>query len=131
MTTLSYGFKKMLPNTAFQDARAKLTDALQSEGFGVLTEIDVKATLQKKLDVGFRRYVILGACNPSLAHRALEAEPHIGLLLPCNVVLQETSGGIEVSIASPKKMFTIVDNTDVAPVAEEAEKRLKRAIDSL
>jgi uncharacterized protein (DUF302 family) len=129
MATLRYGFERRLSNTTFDKAVEKVTAALKNEGFGVLTEIDVKATLKKKLDVDFRRYVILGACNPDLAHQALVAEPQIGLLLPCNVVVQEApEGGAVVSIADPRVMFTIVDNPDVAPVAAEADARLRRVI---
>jgi uncharacterized protein (DUF302 family) len=132
METLRYGFERKLADTTFDQAVEKVTAALKSEGFGVLTEIDVKATLRKKLDVDFRRYVILGACNPSLAHRALAAEPQIGLLLPCNVVVQEApEGGVVVSIADPRPMFTMVDNAAVAPVAAEAEERLRRVIDEV
>jgi uncharacterized protein (DUF302 family) len=104
MGTLRYGFERRLADSTFDQAVEKVTAALKSEGFGVLTEIDVKATLRKKLDVDFRRYVILGACNPNLAHRALAAEPQIGLLLPCNVVVQEApEGGVVVSIADPRR----------------------------
>lgn len=98
MSELRYGFEKILPDTTFEGAIEKVTAALKKEGFGILSEIDVKDTLRRKLDVDFRRYVILGACNPNLAHRALEAEPQIGLLLPCNVVVQESpDAGIVVS----------------------------------
>ena len=129
---LRYGFERTLERTTFAEAVARVTAALQSEGFGVLTEIDVAATLRKKLDVQFRPYVILGACNPTLAHRALQAEPQIGLLLPCNVVVQEAAGGgATVSIADPKAMFTMVDNPAVAPVAEEADARLRRVMSAL
>jgi len=90
--------------------------------------VSVKETLRKKLDVDFRRYLILGACNPSLAHRALMAELQIGLLLPCNVVVQDTTGGVLVSIADPRVMFAMVDNPALAPVADEADARLRRVM---
>jgi uncharacterized protein (DUF302 family) len=128
---LRYGFSCSLKSVSFDDAVARVTAALQAEGFGVLTEIDVAATLKKKLDISFRRYVILGACNPSLAHQALVAEPQIGLLLPCNIVVQEADGGVLVSFADPKAMFTMVDNPTVASVADEADARLRRVMKAL
>lgn len=128
MSTLSYGFVRHLPGVAFTDAVARTTEALKAEGFGILSEIDVAATLKKKLDVDFRPYLILGACNPVLAHKALGAEPQVGLLLPCNVVVQAEGDGTTVSIADPKAMFTMVDNPGIAGVATEAEARLRRAI---
>lgn len=132
MSELKYGFEKKLERATFEDAVGQVTDALKAEGFGILTEIDVKETLKKKLDLDFRRYVILGACNPSLAHKALMAEPHIGLLLPCNVAVQEApDGGVVVSVADPNVMFTLVDNADIAPVAQEAKQRLRRVIDAI
>lgn len=132
MPDFRYGFERTLEGRSFDDAVACVTAALKSEGFGVLTEIDVKETLKKKLDVDFRRYVILGACNPQLAHKALTAESQIGLLLPCNVVVQEAPGGrVVVSIADPKAMFTLVDNPGVAPVAAEADARLRRVLNAL
>jgi uncharacterized protein (DUF302 family) len=112
----------------FDQARGRIVEALKNEGFGVLTEIDVKSTLKTKLDRDFRRYVILGACNPQLAHRALEAELGIGLLLPCNVCVWEEEGGSVVSIARPGAMFEVVNRQDVQPVAEEADQRLRRAL---
>jgi uncharacterized protein (DUF302 family) len=124
----SYGYTSHLPGVTFDDARARIVDALKSEGFGVLTEIDVTATLKAKLDRDFRRYVILGACNPHLAHRALEAELGIGLLLPCNVCVWEEEGGSVVSIARPDAMFALVNRQEVQPVAEEADQRLRRAL---
>ncbi len=127
-----YGFERRLAETTFEQAVAKVTAALESEGFGVLSEIDIQATLRKKLDIDFRPYLILGACNPGLAHRALAAEPQIGLLLPCNVVVQEApEGGSVVSIADPRAMFAMVDNPLLVPVAAEAEERLHRVIDAL
>lgn len=132
MRSLSYGYVKKIQGVGFDEALAKVTDLLKREGFGVLTEIDVESTFKVKLGVKFRRYRILGACNPDLAHQALTADEHIGLLLPCNVVVQELpSGEVEVSIADPKAMFTLVDRQDVAGVAEEADKRLRRIVESL
>lgn len=126
-----YGIEKTLKGTSFEAAREKVTEALAAEGFGVLTEIDVKATLKKKIDVDFRPYVILGACNPKMAHRALEAEPDIGLLLPCNVVVQETDDGVSVAAVDPKAMFQVVQNPALDQVVPEVEAALRRAIDAL
>ena len=132
MGELTYGYERKLAGTTFDQAIERVTAALKEEGFGVLTEIDVKDTLKKKLDVDFRRYRILGACNPNLAHQALGAEPQIGLLLPCNVVVQESpEGGVVVSIADPHAMFTLVENKAVAPVADEADQRLRRVLAAL
>lgn len=132
MSSESYGYEKRFGTKNFDEAVSQITESLQQEGFGVLTEIDVKATLKKKLDVDFRRYKILGACNPSLAHRALGAEPQIGLLLPCNVVVQETDGGdIVASVIDPKAMFALVDKPELKAVANEADERLKRVVESL
>jgi uncharacterized protein (DUF302 family) len=132
MAELRYGFEKRLIDTSFEQAVDRVTAALKAEGFGILTEIDVKDTLKKKLDVDFRRYLILGACNPPLAHKALESEGQIGLLLPCNVVVQETpEGAMVVSIADPKVMFTLVENPAVAPIAAEAYARLRRVMEAL
>ncbi len=97
----------------------------------MLTEIDVQATLKKKLDVDFRRYAILGACNPPLAHQSLQAEIEIGLLLPCNVIVYEENGGCVVSILHPIAMMSVIDNPDLEPVAEEARTRLERVIKAL
>jgi uncharacterized protein (DUF302 family) len=128
----AYGFERHLQHATFEEALEKVTSALKREGFGILTQIDVKDTLKKKLDVDFRRYVILGACNPPLAHKALSAEPQIGLLLPCNVVVQEASeGGVTISIADPRAMFSLVNNPRLAPVVEDTDQRLRRVIASL
>lgn len=131
MTSVEYGFEKKLSGLSLTEAKERVTKALAAEGFGILTEIDVKATLKKKLDVDFRPYVILGACNPHLAHQALQGDPQIGLLLPCNVVVQESSGGALVSIASPRVMFSVVHRDDLEPIAAEAETRLRRVLDAL
>lgn len=130
-TTLSYGYERTLEETSFDDAIDRVTAALKAEGFGVLSDIDVAATLKNKLGVEFRRYEILGACNPALAHRALQAEPQAGLLLPCNVVVQEAPGGCIVSIANPTVMFTVAPNPALAPVVAEADEKLRRVMQAL
>jgi uncharacterized protein (DUF302 family) len=115
----------------FDDADRRVRAALEEEGFGVLTEIDVKATLKEKLDEDFRRYEILGACNPPLAHMALEADGDIGLLLPCNVVVQETTdgGGTVVEAVDPVVQLGVADSEDLPPLAEEVRARLIRVLD--
>jgi uncharacterized protein (DUF302 family) len=116
----------------YEKAVESATVALKEEGFGVLTEIDVKATLKKKLDADFRRYVILGACNPTLAHRALQSELEIGLLLPCNVIVYETDEGqAVVSIVNPMSMMQMVPGDALQEVANEANTRLKRVVEKL
>jgi uncharacterized protein (DUF302 family) len=118
--------------TDFETAIQRVTEALKVEGFGVLTEIDVKSTLKKKIDVDFRPYKILGACNPQLAHKALTADAQVGLLLPCNVVVsQEDDGFINISIIDPIGMLGVVDNPVVKPVANESRTRLERVAKSL
>jgi uncharacterized protein (DUF302 family) len=129
--TTSYGFTTKLVGCSLADARARVEQALKEQGFGVLTEIDVQATLQKKLGAEFRPYVILGACNPQLAHRALSGDLGVGLLLPCNVVLWAEDDGTVVSIADPKAMFQIVNDPRLRPIADEAERRLKAAFETL
>ena len=128
-----YGITRRLENTTLDAARARITAALQSQGFGVLTEIDVSATLKKKLDVTFPPYVILGACNPKLAHTALTQEPGVGLLLPCNVVVAQDGADAVISAASPRAMFTVAQDSSspaLQAVADEAEERLRRAVDA-
>ena len=125
-----YGYTAHMRGVSFEDARARVTDALKQEGFGILTEIDVQSTLKTKLDRSFRKYVILGACNPQLAHRALEAELGIGLLLPCNVCVWEEEDGSVVSIARPHAMFDLVRNEALQPVVDDADQRLRRALDA-
>jgi uncharacterized protein (DUF302 family) len=131
IVNLLFFFEKPL-SLDFDAAVEAVTAALKQEGFGVLTRIDVRDTLQQKIGVAFRRYLILGTCNPQLAHRALLAEPQIGLLLPCNAVVQETDDNtVLVSIADPKAMFTLVDKAELRAVADDAEQRLRRVMDAL
>lgn len=115
----------------YEQAVERVTAALKEEGFGVLTEIDVKATLKQKLDVDFRKYVILGACNPPLAYKALSTERNIGLLLPCNVIVYEEEGGSVVGILDPISMMDVTDNPELDPVAREAQERLQRVAAAL
>ena len=130
--TVDYGMRIRLA-LPYEDAIEKVTAALKTEGFGVLTQIDVKATLKQKLDVDFRRYIILGACNPSLAHRAFSTELEIGLLLPCNVVVyeDESGAGSIVSIIDPIMMLGIGINPGLSAVGEEASARLRRVLNVL
>jgi uncharacterized protein (DUF302 family) len=126
-----YGITRRLEHTNLDTARARITAALQAQGFGVLTEIDVSATLKKKLDVTLPPYVILGACNPKLAHTALSQEPGVGLLLPCNVVVAEYGADAVISAASPRAMFDVAGDSSsraLLAVADEAEERLRRAV---
>lgn len=128
---MSYYFTKKV-NLSFDDAIAKVTEELKKEGFGVLTEIDVQATFKKKLDIDFRKYRILGACNPNFAHKAITAEDKIGLMLPCNVVVQETiDGGIEVSAIDPIASMMAVKNDSLGGVAQEVQAKIKRVIEAM
>ncbi len=128
---MSYYFSKKL-NVPFEEAESAVRDALAKEGFGILTEIDVKATLKKKLDVDFRNYKILGACNPPFAYQALQAEDRIGLMLPCNVIVQETlDGGVEVAAVDPIASMQAVDNAELGTVAEEVRDKLRTVIEGL
>jgi uncharacterized protein (DUF302 family) len=114
-------------NKSYSEAIQAVTEALKEQGFGVLTEIDVSAVLKKKLDLDKRPYIILGACNPVLASQALEAEPDIGLLLPCNVVVrEEEDGSVTVAFMDPSAVLALVDNTDVAALAAEVRTRLEK-----
>ncbi len=126
-----YYFARTL-DMPFETAITHVNEALKQEGFGVLTEIDVQATLKKKLDVDFRPYRILGACNPPLAHRALQAEPHIGLMLPCNVVVQDAGDGkVTVSAIDPIASMASVHNDSLGEVAVQVRAKLQHVIDSL
>ncbi len=128
---MSYHFSKSV-DMSFNEAIENVTEELKKEGFGILTEIDVKATLKKKLNVDFRNYMILGACNPPYAHKALLAEEKIGTMLPCNVIVQEHEDGrVEVSAVDPLASMQAVDNPDLGPVAIEIQAKLKLVIENL
>ena len=128
---MSYYFSKTL-YMPFEDAIAHLTEGLKKEGFGVLTEIDVKATMKQKLGVDFRNYRILGACNPPFAHKALLAEDKIGTMLPCNVIVQEiVQGEVEVAAIDPIASMQAVDSPALSAVAVEVQAKLKKVVDSL
>lgn len=127
---MDYHFSKTL-DRPFEQAIADVTEALKERGFGVLTTIDVKETLKKKIDVDFRPYTILGACNPGFAHQALQIEDKIGTMLPCNVVVQQADGGVEVSAVDPAASMSAIDNDDLAALATQVRDLMKEMIDSL
>lgn len=126
-----YYFSKTL-NTTFENALDLVIEALKTEGFGVLTQINIKDTLKKKIDVDFRKYVILGACNPQFAHQALESEDKIGVLLPCNVILQELPNGeVEVAAVNPITSMSSVQNEKLGTIAQQVQQKLKNVIKQL
>lgn len=128
---MSYYFSKTI-SSSFEDAIERTKDALRKEGFGVLTEIDIKATLKEKLDVDFQNYRILGACNPTFAYKALLAENKIGTMLPCNVIVQEKAdGSIEVSAVDPMESMKAVENADLAAIAGEVRRKLQTVVNNL
>jgi uncharacterized protein (DUF302 family) len=128
---MSYYFSKKVKG-AFEEIVEKVTASLKSEGFGVLTEIDVKETLKKKLDVDFHKYRILGACNPLFAYKALQAEDKIGIMLPCNVIVQEkVEGEVEVAAVDPVASMKAVDNPDLSSIAKQVQEKLQHVIGSL
>ena len=129
---MTYHISRELDLT-FEQALKRVEEELKKEGFGILTEIDVKATLKKKLDVNFRNYKILGACNPPFAYQALQKEDKIGTMLPCNVIVQEktSGGGVEVSAVDPIASMQAIQNPDLAEVAHEVQARLRKVIQSL
>ncbi len=127
---MEYGYKRKVP-LSFIDAVSKVKEELSKERFGVLTEIDVKATLKKKLNVEYENYLILGACNPPFAFRALKSEKEIGLFLPCNVIVYEDSGETFVSAVLPTVAMSMVKNPALVAIADEVETKLKKVVDSL
>jgi uncharacterized protein (DUF302 family) len=127
-----YGLTRTLDGVSYEDGVTRAKAALKGKGFGVLTEVDIKATLDAKLGAKTRDYIILGACNPALAHRALQAEPAIGLLLPCNVVVSaDDAGNAVVSAIDPVSMFQVVGRDDIEPIAKEVRQLLEAAIEAL
>jgi len=129
---MNYYFNNTLNNISFDDAKEKVIEELKKEGFGVLSQINIKTTLKNKLDVDFRPYVILGACNPPLAYKTLQAEAKIGLMLPCNVIVEENENGtIEVSAVNPVASMIAVKNDNLADIASEVEQILKKVIENL
>jgi len=129
---MEYTFDKTLKGITFEDALVRVTDELKKEGFGIITEIDVRETFKNKLDIDFRNYKILGACNPGFAHKAIQAESKIGALLPCNVIVQENAAGdIEVSAIDPEVSMSSVKNDNLSGIASEVKNKLKKVIGQL
>ncbi|MCH8031899.1 MAG: DUF302 domain-containing protein [Bacteroidetes bacterium] len=127
----SYAISRTL-DRSFEETIQHVTEALKTEGFGILTEIDIRETLKEKLDVDFRPYRILGACNPALAHQALQVEPHIGLMLPCNVIVQDAGEGkTEVSAVDPVASMSAIENEALGDISMRVRARLERVIESL
>jgi uncharacterized protein (DUF302 family) len=128
---MQYSFNKIL-DVSFDDAVERVIEELKKEGFGVLTDIDVQKTLKKKLDVDFRKYRILGACNPPFAYKALKAESRIGTMLPCNVIVQETEEGkIEISAIDPIASMQTIENPELGEIADQVQAKLKKVVESL
>lgn len=131
MNDIRYGKQVLLSQTNVDEAHERLARALGEQGFGILSTIDMQATMKTKLDKDFRPYRILSACNPNLAWKGLQSEAHIGLLLPCNVVIQQLDGDVLVSVIDPLAVFAMVDNEQAREVAKEASERLSRVIEQL
>ncbi|RKN80409.1 DUF302 domain-containing protein [Ulvibacterium marinum] len=129
---MGYYFNKTITDTTFKEAVEKTTQALKKEGFGILTEIDIKTTLKKKLEVNFPNYIILGACNPPFAHKALQVEDKIGTMLPCNVIVREiANSSVEIAAVNPIASMMAIKNEALTGIAEEVRDKLKKAINSL
>jgi uncharacterized protein (DUF302 family) len=127
---MQYGFSKTV-DMSYEQAIEKITAELKKEGFGVLTFIDVKETLKQKINVDFKKYAILGACNPPIAHKALREEEELGLLLPCNVIVFEKDGKTQVSIFDPMVMTWIIENDNMKQIASEVQERLQRVLKAI
>lgn len=127
---MPYTHDRLLADTTLEDADRRVREALKAQGFGVLTEIDVKSTMKQKIDADMDGYTILGACNPKMAYEAIGLEPRIGAMLPCNVILRSVDGGIEVSAVDPVSSMSAVDNPKLHEVAGEVRDMLNRAVDA-
>jgi uncharacterized protein (DUF302 family) len=127
---MSYTYDRILEDVGIDDAELRIRDALAENGFGVLTEIDVKATMKNKIDVDMEPYRILGACNPRMAHKAIGLEPRVGAMLPCNVILREVETGTEISAIDPSASMQAIDNEQLLKVATEVRDIMREAVDS-
>ena len=128
---MSYTIDRLIENTDFEEVDARTRDALGQRGFGVLTEIDVKATMKKKLDVEMESYRILGACNPQMAHQAIGMEPRVGAMLPCNVILRQVEGGVEVSAIDPLASMQAIENDELQAVAGQVRDMLAEVVKAI
>ena len=128
---MSYTYDRTLQGADIDEAESRVREALAEKGFGVLTEIDVKATMKKKLDVDMPAYRILGACNPTMAHQAIGIEPRVGAMLPCNVILREVEGGVEVSAIDPVASMQAIENAELTAVAGEVRDLLAKAVEAI
>lgn len=127
---MGYTIDRVIPDAEFADVDARVRAALAERGFGVLTEIDVKATMKKKIDVDMEPYRILGACNPNMAHQAIGMEPRVGAMLPCNVILRQVDGGVEISAIDPVASMQAIDNAALKSVAAQVRDMLREAVDA-
>lgn len=127
---MGYTIDRLIPGAQFADVDARVRDSLAERGFGVLTEIDVKATMKKKIDVDMEPYSILGACNPNMAHQAIGMEPKVGAMLPCNVILRQTKDGVEISAIDPVASMQAIENDDLKNVAGQVRDLLREAVEA-
>ena len=127
---MQFGFSK-ITDYSFEQAIEKITEELKKEGFGILSSIDFKDTFNKKLSVDYKKYIVLGACNPPLAHKALQADEEVGLFLPCNIAVYEKDGKTNISVFDPIFITTVIDNPQIKSVAEEVKKKLERVLETV
>jgi uncharacterized protein (DUF302 family) len=128
---LSYTINRKIDGASFEEAVARTRSALAEQGFGVLTEIDAKATMKEKLDVEMEPYLILGACNPKMAHQAIGMEPRVGAMLPCNVIVRQVADGVEVSAIDPVASMTAIDNQELKRIAGQVRDLLSKAVEKI